>query len=164
MTSSLPDLVNTQVTIWAAFISATQIWKPKDDEPAHVYRGIAAVDEQPQMLNCPFNRGCAKLSSHLRVFGRHGDMLFLFPSGSPSSSGDVMDTTGPHSSSSLSSPSASASTSSSSSIPRSLSAPQVQEDEIDQYLAKQDGKIYRNKDPQLWETDLPQSAALKTLL
>lgn len=75
-----------------------------------------------------------------------------------------MDTTGPHSSSSLSSPSASASTSSSSSIPRSLSAPQVQEDEIDQYLAKQDGKIYRNKDPQLWETYLPQSAALKTLL
>lgn len=115
------------------------------------YRGIAAVDEQPQMLNYPFNRGCAKLSSHLRVFGRHGDMLFLFPSGSPSSSGDVMDTTGPHSSSSLSSPSAAASTSSSSSssIPRSLSAPQVQEDEIDQYLAKQDGKIYRNKDPQL---------------
>ena len=34
-------------------------------------------------------------------------------------------------------------------IPRSHSAPQVQEDEIDQYLAKQDGKIYRNKDPQL---------------
>lgn len=90
-------------------------------------------------------------------------MLFLFPSGTPSSSGDVMDTTGPHSSSSLSSPSASAS-SSSSSIPRSLSAPQVQEDEIDQYLAKQDGKIYRNKDPQLWETDLPQTTALKTLL
>ncbi|CAG03056.1 unnamed protein product, partial [Tetraodon nigroviridis] len=34
-------------------------------------------------------------------------------------------------------------------IPRSVSPPQVQEDEIDQYLAKQDGKIYRNKDPQL---------------
>uniref|UniRef100_A0A3Q4ARA7 Nuclear protein localization protein 4 homolog n=1 Tax=Mola mola TaxID=94237 RepID=A0A3Q4ARA7_MOLML len=48
---------------------------------------------------------------------KHGDMLFLFPSGSPSSSGEVMDT--------------------------------VEEDEIDQYLAKQDGKIYRNKDPQL---------------
>uniref|UniRef100_A0A8C4EYJ5 Nuclear protein localization protein 4 homolog n=1 Tax=Dicentrarchus labrax TaxID=13489 RepID=A0A8C4EYJ5_DICLA len=48
---------------------------------------------------------------------KHGDMLYLFPSGAPSSSGEVMDT--------------------------------VQEDEIDQYLAKQDGKIYRNKDPQL---------------
>uniref|UniRef100_A0A674MYC1 Nuclear protein localization protein 4 homolog n=1 Tax=Takifugu rubripes TaxID=31033 RepID=A0A674MYC1_TAKRU len=58
-------------------------------------------------------------------FLMHGDMLFLFPSGAPSSSGEVMDTTTPHSSSS------------------------VQEDEIDQYLAKQDGKIYRNKDPQL---------------
>lgn len=73
-------------------------------------------------------------------------MLFLFPSGSSSSSGEVMDTATPHSSSSLQSLSAS---SSSSVIPRSLSAPQVQEDEIDQYLAKQDGKIYRNKDPQL---------------
>lgn len=77
---------------------------------------------------------------------RHGDMLFLFPSGAPSSSGEVMDTTTPHSSSSI--PSISSS-SSSSLIPRSVSAPQVQEDEIDQYLAKQDGKIYRNKDPQL---------------
>uniref|UniRef100_A0AAQ5XLD4 Nuclear protein localization protein 4 homolog n=1 Tax=Amphiprion ocellaris TaxID=80972 RepID=A0AAQ5XLD4_AMPOC len=47
---------------------------------------------------------------------KHGDMLFLFPSMSSSSS-EVMDT--------------------------------VQEDEIDQYLAKQDGKIYRNRDPQL---------------
>lgn len=73
-------------------------------------------------------------------------MLFLFPSGAPSSSGEVMDTTTPHSSSSV--PSIS-SPSSSSLIPRSVSAPQVQEDEIDQYLAKQDGKIYRNKDPQL---------------
>lgn len=58
-----------------------------------------------------------------------------------------MDTTTPHSSSST--PSISSSSSSSSVIPRSVSAPQVQEDEIDQYLAKQDGKIYRNKDPQL---------------
>uniref|UniRef100_A0A7N8X4R5 Nuclear protein localization protein 4 homolog n=1 Tax=Mastacembelus armatus TaxID=205130 RepID=A0A7N8X4R5_9TELE len=48
---------------------------------------------------------------------KHGDMLFLFPSGPSTSPGEVMDT--------------------------------VQEDEIDQYLAKQDGKIYRNKDPQL---------------
>lgn len=121
---------------------------PKSQSQTRTSIRTVAVDEQPQMLNCPFNRGCAKLSSHLRVFGRHGDMLFLFPSGAPSSSGDVMDTTGPHSSSSLSSPSASVA-SASSSIPRSLSAPQVQEDEIDQYLAKQDGKIYRNKDPQL---------------
>uniref|UniRef100_A0A665WUN1 Nuclear protein localization protein 4 homolog n=1 Tax=Echeneis naucrates TaxID=173247 RepID=A0A665WUN1_ECHNA len=59
---------------------------------------------------------------------KHGDMLFLFPSGSSTSSGEVMDTATPHTSSSL---------------------PSVQEDEIDQYLAKQDGKIYRNKDPQL---------------
>uniref|UniRef100_A0A8C9ZRY0 Nuclear protein localization protein 4 homolog n=1 Tax=Sander lucioperca TaxID=283035 RepID=A0A8C9ZRY0_SANLU len=59
---------------------------------------------------------------------KHGDMLYLFPSGSPSSSAEVMDTATPHSSSSM---------------------PSVQEDEIDQYLTKQDGKIYRNKDPQL---------------
>uniref|UniRef100_A0A3P9MJL3 Nuclear protein localization protein 4 homolog n=1 Tax=Oryzias latipes TaxID=8090 RepID=A0A3P9MJL3_ORYLA len=77
---------------------------------------------------------------------KHGDMLFLFPSTS-SSSGEKMDTATPHSSSSL--PSLSSSSSSSSLIPRSSSAPQVQEDEIDQYLAKQDGKIYRNRDPQL---------------
>uniref|UniRef100_A0A3B4TKD8 NPL4 homolog, ubiquitin recognition factor n=1 Tax=Seriola dumerili TaxID=41447 RepID=A0A3B4TKD8_SERDU len=57
---------------------------------------------------------------------KHGDMLFLFPSGSSTSSGEVMDTATPHTSSSLPS-----------------------EDEIDQYLAKQEGKIYRNKDPQL---------------
>uniref|UniRef100_A0A671XHL2 Nuclear protein localization protein 4 homolog n=1 Tax=Sparus aurata TaxID=8175 RepID=A0A671XHL2_SPAAU len=56
-----------------------------------------------------------KTMSLLKI--KHGDMLYLFPSGSPSTSGEVMDT--------------------------------VQEDEIDQYLAKQDGKIYRNKDPQL---------------
>lgn len=120
--------------------------------------GMMAVDELLKMLNCPILEGCAKQFSHLRVFGRHGDMLFLFPSGAPSSSGDVMDTTGPHSSSSLSSPSASTS---SSFIPRSLSAPQVQEDEIDQYLAKQDGKIYRNKDPQLWETTRHKPPHLK---
>ncbi|XP_005805422.1 nuclear protein localization protein 4 homolog [Xiphophorus maculatus] len=83
---------------------------------------------------------------------KHGDMLFLFPSASSSSSssGEVMDTATPHTSSSLPSISSSFSSSSSSSlIPRSSSAPQVQEDQIDQYLAKQDGKIYRNRDPQL---------------
>lgn len=86
---------------------------------------------------------------------KHGDMLFLFPSGASTSNSEVMDTTMPHSSSSLSSisysssSSTSTSSSSSSAIPRSFSAPQVQEDEIDQFLAKQDGKIYRNKDPQL---------------
>uniref|UniRef100_A0A3B3SG87 Nuclear protein localization protein 4 homolog n=1 Tax=Paramormyrops kingsleyae TaxID=1676925 RepID=A0A3B3SG87_9TELE len=46
---------------------------------------------------------------------KHGDMLFLFPSGASGSSSEVMDVA----------------------------------DEIDQFLAKQDGKIYRNRDPQL---------------
>uniref|UniRef100_A0A6Q2Z1I8 Nuclear protein localization protein 4 homolog n=1 Tax=Esox lucius TaxID=8010 RepID=A0A6Q2Z1I8_ESOLU len=59
---------------------------------------------------------------------KHGDMLFLYPSGSPGPSGETMDVAMPHSSSSV---------------------PQIQEDDIDQYLAKQEGKIYRNKDPQL---------------
>uniref|UniRef100_A0A8C7FEG7 Nuclear protein localization protein 4 homolog n=1 Tax=Oncorhynchus kisutch TaxID=8019 RepID=A0A8C7FEG7_ONCKI len=45
---------------------------------------------------------------------KHGDMLYLYPSGSPGPAGETMDL-----------------------------------DEIDQYLAKQEGKIYRNKDPQL---------------
>ncbi|GAA6074997.1 nuclear protein localization protein 4 homolog, partial [Tachysurus ichikawai] len=70
---------------------------------------------------------------------KHGDMLFLFPSSAGSFS-ENMDTAQPHSS---------LSSSSSSSLSRSHSAPQIQEDEIDQYLAKQDGKIYRNRDPQL---------------
>lgn len=78
---------------------------------------------------------------------RHGDMLFLFPSAASSSSGEVMDTALPHTSSSL--PFFSSSSTSSTAIPRSSSAPQIQEDEIDQYLTKQDGKIYRNRDPQL---------------
>lgn len=82
-------------------------------------------------------------SVYFSIFlSRHGDMLFLFPSSAGSSS-ENMDTAQPHSSSSLSS-------SSSSSMSRSHSGPQIQEDEIDQYLAKQDGKIYRNRDPQLW--------------
>ncbi|KAI5623454.1 nuclear protein localization protein 4-like [Silurus asotus] len=70
---------------------------------------------------------------------KHGDMLFLFPSSAGSSS-ENMDTAQPQSS---------LSSSSSSSLSRSQSALQFQEDEIDQYLAKQDGKIYRNRDPQL---------------
>nr|XP_057923024.1 nuclear protein localization protein 4 homolog isoform X2 [Doryrhamphus excisus] len=81
---------------------------------------------------------------------KHGDMLYLFPSGLPTSSGEIMDTASPHSSSSLPSTSSSSTSSTSSfSMPRPLTAPQVQEDEIDQYLTKQDGKIYRNRDAQL---------------
>uniref|UniRef100_A0AAX7TW01 NPL4 homolog, ubiquitin recognition factor n=1 Tax=Astatotilapia calliptera TaxID=8154 RepID=A0AAX7TW01_ASTCA len=57
---------------------------------------------------------------------KHGDMLFLFPSESSTSSGEVMDTATPHTSSSL---------------------PSVQEDEIDQYLAKQDGRGPAKLDP-----------------
>ncbi|CDQ81116.1 nuclear protein localization protein 4 homolog isoform X2 [Oncorhynchus mykiss] len=78
---------------------------------------------------------------------KHGDMLYLYPSGSPGPAGETMDLATPHSSSL---PSTSHSSSSSSSMmSRSHSAPQISEDEIDQYLAKQEGKIYRNKDPQL---------------
>lgn len=32
---------------------------------------------------------------------------------------------------------------------KAFGAPNVVEDEIDQYLSKQDGKIYRSRDPQL---------------
>lgn len=32
---------------------------------------------------------------------------------------------------------------------KALGAPTVVEDEIDQYLSRQDGKIYRSRDPQL---------------
>ncbi|XP_063077857.1 nuclear protein localization protein 4 homolog [Engraulis encrasicolus] len=93
---------------------------------------------------------------------KHGDMLFLYPSSSPGTSGEVMDTATPHSSSSLPSTSSSSSSSSSagassssfsssssSSMLRSHSSAHIKEDEIDQFLAKQEGKIYRNKDPQL---------------
>ncbi len=73
-------------------------------------------------------------------------MLFLFPSSAGPSS-ENMDTAQPHTSSSY--PSFPTSSSSSSSLSRSHSAPQIQEDEIDQYLSKQEGKIYRNQDPQL---------------
>ncbi|KAL4648635.1 hypothetical protein GN956_G6795 [Arapaima gigas] len=79
---------------------------------------------------------------------KHGDMLFLYPSGTPGSMGEVMDVASSNSSSLLPSSSASSS-SSSSSLSRSQSTPQIPEDEIDQYLAKQDGKIYRNRDAQL---------------
>lgn len=61
---------------------------------------------------------------------RHGDMLFLFPSSQPGSSSENMDTSG-------------------SQGMRHIGVPQVVEDEIDQYLIKQDGKIYRNRDQQL---------------
>ncbi|XP_008996146.1 nuclear protein localization protein 4 homolog isoform X8 [Callithrix jacchus] len=60
---------------------------------------------------------------------KHGDLLFLFPS-------------------SLAGPSSEMETS----IPpgfKGFGAPNVVEDEIDQYLSKQDGKIYRSRDPQL---------------
>jgi len=74
-------------------------------------------------------------------------MLFLYPSSAGPSS-ENMDTAQPHTSSSY--PSFPSSFSSSSSLSRSHSAPQIPEDEIDQYLSKQEGKIYRNRDPQLW--------------
>lgn len=82
----------------------------------------------------------SSLNIHTLFVSRHGDMLFLFPSSAGSSS-ENMDTAQPHTS---------LSSYSSSTMSRSHSAPHIQEDEIDQYLAKQDGKIYRNRDPQLW--------------
>ncbi|TRY99005.1 hypothetical protein DNTS_034815 [Danionella cerebrum] len=77
---------------------------------------------------------------------KHGDMLFLFPSSTGSSS-ENMDTAQPHTSSSY--PSFPSTSSSSSSLSRLHSAPQIPEDDIDQFLSKQEGKIYRNRDPQL---------------
>ncbi|KFV65318.1 Nuclear protein localization protein 4, partial [Dryobates pubescens] len=61
---------------------------------------------------------------------KHGDMLFLYPLSPAGSSSETMDT-------------------SVSQNMRPVGAPQVVEDEIDQYLIKQDGKIYRNRDQQL---------------
>uniref|UniRef100_A0A8C6ZHY3 Nuclear pore localisation protein Npl4 ubiquitin-like domain-containing protein n=1 Tax=Nothoprocta perdicaria TaxID=30464 RepID=A0A8C6ZHY3_NOTPE len=61
---------------------------------------------------------------------KHGDMLFLYPSSPAGSSSETMDT-------------------SVSQGARPAGAPHVVEDEIDQYLIKQDGKIYRNRDQQL---------------
>lgn len=63
------------------------------------------------------------------VADRHGDLLFLFPS-------------------SLAGPSSEMETSAPPGL-RACGAPSVAEDEIDQYLSKQDGKIYRGRDPQL---------------
>nr|XP_048673677.1 nuclear protein localization protein 4 homolog isoform X3 [Caretta caretta] len=62
---------------------------------------------------------------------KHGDMLFLFPSSPAGSSSENMDT------------------SISQGLLRPLGVPHLVEDEIDQYLIKQDGKIYRNRDQQL---------------
>ncbi|XP_044152368.1 nuclear protein localization protein 4 homolog [Bufo gargarizans] len=62
---------------------------------------------------------------------KHGDMLFLFPSSAAGPSSEVMDTSAVAQSS------------------RPASTPLVVEDDIDQYLNKQEGKIYRNRDPQL---------------
>uniref|UniRef100_A0A8C5AMT5 NPL4 homolog, ubiquitin recognition factor n=1 Tax=Gadus morhua TaxID=8049 RepID=A0A8C5AMT5_GADMO len=62
----------------------------------------------------------SKTSKSLSILKiKHGDMLYLYPSGSVGVPAEVMDTAA------------------------------VQEDSIDQYLAKQDGKIYRNRDAQL---------------
>lgn len=60
---------------------------------------------------------------------QHGDLLFLFPS-------------------SLAGPSSEMETSAPPGL-KACGAPNVVEDEIDQYLSKQDGKIYRSRDPQL---------------
>uniref|UniRef100_A0A8C5B575 NPL4 homolog, ubiquitin recognition factor n=1 Tax=Gadus morhua TaxID=8049 RepID=A0A8C5B575_GADMO len=72
----------------------------------------------------------SKTSKSLSILKiKHGDMLYLYPSGSVGVPAEVMDTAAAHSSTSLPSTSF--------------------EDSIDQYLAKQDGKIYRNRDAQL---------------
>ncbi|XP_032471240.1 nuclear protein localization protein 4 homolog isoform X2 [Phocoena sinus] len=60
---------------------------------------------------------------------KHGDLLFLFPS-------------------SLAGPSSEMETSAPLGL-KACGAPNVVEDEIDQYLSRQDGKIYRSRDPQL---------------
>uniref|UniRef100_A0A8C6H659 Nuclear protein localization protein 4 homolog n=2 Tax=Mus TaxID=862507 RepID=A0A8C6H659_MUSSI len=60
---------------------------------------------------------------------KHGDLLFLFPSSLAGSSSEMETST--------------------SVGLKAFGAPNVVEDEIDQYLSKQDGKIYRSRDPQL---------------
>uniref|UniRef100_A0A8C5L1W3 Nuclear protein localization protein 4 homolog n=1 Tax=Jaculus jaculus TaxID=51337 RepID=A0A8C5L1W3_JACJA len=65
---------------------------------------------------------------------KHGDLLFLFPSSLAGTSSE-MDT------------------SSTSLGLKAFVPPSVVEDEIDQYLSKQDGKIYRSRDPQLCFTN-----------
>lgn len=71
----------------------------------------------------------AQASAYVCHLNRHGDLLFLFPS-------------------SLAGPSSEMETSTSPGL-KALGAPTVVEDEIDQYLSRQDGKIYRSRDPQL---------------
>uniref|UniRef100_A0A5F9D4A3 Nuclear protein localization protein 4 homolog n=1 Tax=Oryctolagus cuniculus TaxID=9986 RepID=A0A5F9D4A3_RABIT len=68
-----------------------------------------------------------KSLSLLRI--KHGDLLFLFPS-------------------SLAGPSSEMETSTTLGL-KALGSAHVVEDEIDQYLSRQDGKIYRSRDPQL---------------
>uniref|UniRef100_A0A673UCV0 NPL4 homolog, ubiquitin recognition factor n=1 Tax=Suricata suricatta TaxID=37032 RepID=A0A673UCV0_SURSU len=63
---------------------------------------------------------------------KHGDLLFLFPSGLAGPSSE-METSAPPGL-------------------KACGAPSVVEDEIDQYLSRQDGKIYRGRDPQLRST------------
>lgn len=75
-------------------------------------------------LRCQRKMGLDCLS-----LNRHGDLLFLFPS-------------------SLAGPSSEMETSATGAL-KALGAPNVVEDEIDQYLSRQDGKIYRSRDPQL---------------
>uniref|UniRef100_A0AAA9RST8 NPL4 homolog, ubiquitin recognition factor n=5 Tax=Bovidae TaxID=9895 RepID=A0AAA9RST8_BOVIN len=60
---------------------------------------------------------------------KHGDLLFLFPSNLAGPSSE-METSAPQGL-------------------KACGAPNVVEDEIDQYLSRQDGKIYRSRDPQL---------------
>ncbi|XP_047400255.1 nuclear protein localization protein 4 homolog isoform X2 [Sciurus carolinensis] len=60
---------------------------------------------------------------------KHGDLLFLFPSSLAGPSSEMETSTPPGL--------------------KAFGAPNVVEDEIDQYLSKQDGKIYRSRDPQL---------------
>ncbi|XP_070339930.1 nuclear protein localization protein 4 homolog isoform X2 [Equus asinus] len=60
---------------------------------------------------------------------KHGDLLFLFPSSLAGPSSEMETSTPPGF--------------------KAFGAPNVVEDEIDQYLSKQDGKIYRSRDPQL---------------
>ncbi|KAF2978586.1 hypothetical protein EK904_004429 [Melospiza melodia maxima] len=83
------------------------------------------VDEVQRGLQCCGLESYRDWESNL-----HGDMLFLYPSSPAGSSSETMDTSVSQNS-------------------RPGGAPQVVEDEIDQYLIKQDGKIYRNRDQQL---------------
>lgn len=68
-------------------------------------------------------------STYVCHLNRHGDLLFLFPSSLAGPSSEMETSTPPGL--------------------KALGAPTVVEDEIDQYLSRQDGKIYRSRDPQL---------------